>query len=225
MWEIYEATSSKLTLIGLQKEYSHLFADVLKWTLVKDYQRKSLSNGKLGLIHNWWIMKILLSIIGLVSSVVTFRMSAPIRKDPIPTQMLRKIIVDGKIQKEPKDPRLPWLTSRITHRLISHLLPNLHLQTQLDLMLEPSQPSAKEAYPLINIERDLAIILATSMSWHKHSHESNHSESEKETSYMPEISTMEASQGIVIVVSSTSTHDNPSEWIDIWKRKERRKNL
>lgn len=82
-----------------------------------------------------------------------------------------------------------------------------------------NQPLIDEAHPSINKERDSTIILVTSMTRHKCTHESNHSYSDKETKNILEHSTMEASQGKAIIVSSTSTPDNLIEWIDVQKRK------
>jgi len=62
-----------------------------------------------------------------------------------------------------------------------------------------------------------AIILAFVKSGKKHIHESDHSDSDIESTNMPEHSAMEISQGKEAFVSN-----NPSSWINVQKRKGKR---
>ena len=124
-----------------------------------------------------------------------------------------------------KDPK----NSMESKKCAAHQLDNSqHQKTSTD-KLSPSDSAKTHAAPLHPTDvgvhptnkaaGDTTIVLASSISKHKHFHESDHSDSDKEAATNVDPPVLELTQENTIIVPSTSAPDNSSGWIIVRKKK------
>lgn len=99
----------------------------------------------------------------------------------------------------------------------SHVAPSHPLDSRVPPPLLSSPHSPLD--PLNGEERDITMILALSTSMHKHIHESDHLDSDKEATTVVNPSKMELPQGNATIISTRSILDFITGWIDVHKKK------